>query len=211
MSIFNKYRDVNEPDMMFVPGIEAFCHDLNIHPEDSRMLILAWKMDATVMCRFTRTEFLLGFSALGVDTVPAMSYRLIVAAQEVRASSTSFAELYKWSFNFALDKETRQRCLPLDMAVALWRIVFAVHVDAPPALLELWLTFLVKHLRPYPIARDTWVYFLYFIVTIGGDLSTYSGDDAWPCLIDDFVEHLRYRQSQTVGSNTQKVKDSMFC
>jgi len=212
MSIFNKYQDVNEPDMMFAPGIKALCHDLNIHPENPRMLILAWKMDATVMCRFTRAEFLRGLSAMGVDTVPAMSCRLVVAAQEVRATFTSFTELYKWSFNFALDKEARQRCLPLDMAVAIWRIVFAVHTATPPPLLEPWLAFLEQRPMSFPITRDQWSYFLKFLFVIGDDLNKYSEDDAWPNVIDDFVEHLKYRQSQTVGSNTQRKEDeSMFC
>jgi len=156
MSIFDIYQDVNEPDVILDSGMEAFCQDNHIDPEDPQMLILAWKMGAAVMCRFIREEFLRGFTTLSVDTVPAMSCRLMVAAQEVRESSTSFSELYTWSYKFALDREAGQRNLPLGIAVPLWRIVFAAQAVTPPALLEPWLNFLAHRCVQSRVIRGTY-------------------------------------------------------
>jgi len=211
MSIFNKYEDEYEPGTIDGVGIEELCQDFNIHLQGPRVYILAWKMDAVMRFRFTRAEFLRGFSALGVDTVQTMSFRLMVASQELRASSTSFKEFYKWCFNFALDTEAGERSLPLDQAVSLWRTVFAVYTT-PPALLQPWLTFLMEQPSEYPIiARDTWSYFLKFVVAIGDDSNKHNDNDAWPNVIDDFVEHLRYRQSKTIGSNSQSKVEPMIC
>ena len=38
------------------------------------------------------------------------------------------------------------------------------------------------------IPRDTWNMFLNFVTSVGTDLSLYDDTEAWPSLLDDFVE-----------------------
>lgn len=45
-------------------GIEAFCKDLGVNPEDPVMLVLAYKMDAKQMGYFTRKEWNKGLQDL---------------------------------------------------------------------------------------------------------------------------------------------------
>lgn len=51
---------------MFVgpEGIERFCKDLGVEPENIAMLVIAWKMDAKRMGFFAKEEWLKGFSDL---------------------------------------------------------------------------------------------------------------------------------------------------
>jgi len=199
-SMFDTYRDIDEADVILAIGIEKLCQDLHVDPEDHRILILAWKTNASTMCRFTREEFVRGCSALCVDSMSSMSSRLLEAVEEVRSSSERFEELYRWSFSFALDKDAGQRNLPVDMAIAMWRVVFAVRASTPLAILEPWLSFLEdRHPRALrSIPRDTWDMFLRFVISVGYDLTNYSEEEAWPCLFDDFVEHENDKRNQNL-------------
>lgn len=45
-------------------GIEKFCKDLGVDPENVALLVLAWKMGAKQMGYFTLQEWLLGLTEL---------------------------------------------------------------------------------------------------------------------------------------------------
>jgi hypothetical protein len=48
-SLFEKYRDKdfnNQEDAILTQGVEALCKDLELRPDDFRVLILAWKCNA---------------------------------------------------------------------------------------------------------------------------------------------------------------------
>ena len=48
-SLFEKYRDkdpCNSEDAILTSGIEALCKDLELRPDDFKILILAWKCNA---------------------------------------------------------------------------------------------------------------------------------------------------------------------
>lgn len=45
-------------------GMEKFCMDIGVDPEDLVMLVLAWKMNAKSMGYFTSTEWLKGLTEL---------------------------------------------------------------------------------------------------------------------------------------------------
>lgn len=45
-------------------GMEKFCEDIGVEPENVAMLVLAWKMNARRMGYFTLSEWLKGLSEL---------------------------------------------------------------------------------------------------------------------------------------------------
>lgn len=57
---------------MGAEGIQRLCKDLDVRPEDFKMLLLAWKFGAEQMCRFSRQEFFQGMKELGTDTLPGI-------------------------------------------------------------------------------------------------------------------------------------------
>jgi len=92
--LFDLYKDVTE-DLILIDGIERLCSDLQMSPEEFRILILAWKCDAHQMCRFTRTEFTNGCCALQVDTVSLMKNKLSDVANDLNYNVEEFKSLYR--------------------------------------------------------------------------------------------------------------------
>jgi len=191
----------SDEDCIRADGIERLCADLNLHPEEYRVLILAWNLRASTMCCFTRAEFVTGCQRLGADSLAGISTALPGMLEEVRSSRSEFKDMYRWSYRFALDSDTGQRTLPIEVAITLWQLVFT---ESRPLLLDQWLQFLVA---PLPhgggalrgITRDTWDMFVNFVEVVGGaseSLAAYDDTEAWPSLFDDFVEWMTADQLQ---------------
>ena len=199
--MFEQYKNPEE-DAILAEGVEQFCKDLNVRPEEFRVLVLAWKFNAETMCRFTRTEFIAGCKSLKADSIKGIQSKFNDMLKEVRAPDT-FKEFYRWTYKFGLDYDQGQRTLPTDIAIGLWQLVFT---QQPPAILGRWLAFLDSHPEIKGIPRDTWDMFLHFVEQVGSDLSNYDDTEAWPSLLDDFVEHENDRQNQ----NVEKPRDEMW-
>lgn len=83
------------------------------------------------------------------------------------------------------------------MAISLWRLVFTVHT---PEVLGPWLAYLAANpnqIRGIP--KDTWNMFLNFAETC--DIYSYSDEDAWPSVFDDFVEYENDRRKNGGGED----------
>jgi len=53
-SLFEKYRDgSNSEDVISAVGVETLCRDLELKPDEFKVLILAWKCNAEQVCLFT--------------------------------------------------------------------------------------------------------------------------------------------------------------
>lgn len=180
---FNKYRDEVE-DAILAEGMEKFCVDLGVDPTEYIVLVLAWKFEASQMCRFTREEFLNGCQKMRAHDARSLKERFPELIAEVREEK-NFKELYNFTFSFGLDHSAGQRTLPVDLAIPLWDLVFAQN---RPKILAWWFDFL-KTSDVRGISRDTWNMFLPFSSTVKTDFSNYDESEAWPSLFDDFVEH----------------------
>lgn len=189
-TLFEDYKDDLE-DAILSDGIERLCADLGYRPDDFAILVLAWRLDASQMCRFTKAEFIQGLQAMGADTIAGIRRRLEDQVAELRHGNASdqFKQLYRFTFVFGL--EPGFRIVSLDMAVILWRLVFSVHT---PAILERWLWFLEQHPNIRGVPKDTWNMFLNFAETV--DITAYDDTEAWPSLFDDFVEYETDRTNQ---------------
>ena len=193
MTMYEQYKD-SEDDFILAEGIEKFCLDLEVKPEEYVVLALAWKFQAETMCEFTKAEFVQGCKALKVDSIKGIQSKFPDLLAEV-AEKQAFKDMYRWAYKFGLDSVSGQRTLPTDMAISLWRLVFSQ--DEPPVLYR-WLEFLEKHTSIRGIPKDTWDMFLNFTEQIGDDLSNYDDTEAWPSLLDDFVEFENDRHNQNV-------------
>ena len=191
-SLFAKYKDPVE-DAILSEGVEALCLDLELKPEDFRVLVLAWRCNVDQMCRFTRTEFVTGCRALKADTLRAIQQRLPEHVAEMKAKPELFKDLYRFTFRFGL--EPGQKVLPVEMAVSLWVLVFSQQ-EVP--LLHRWVSFLKAHPQVRGIPRDTWNMFLNLVEAVGSDLSLYDDTEAWPSLFDDFFEYENDKANQNV-------------
>lgn len=185
-AMFHKYKDDGE-DSILEEGMEKFCQDLGFDPTEFVVLVLAWKFNASKMCRFTKKEFTDGCRLLKVDSVNGIRQTLNELEREVGNNREEFRELYRFTFGFGLDIDEGQRVLPTTMAMPLWKLLFG---ENSPTFMDKWYSFLeTKSVRAIP--RDTWNMFLHMVETIKEDFSNYDESEAWPSLFDDFVETQR--------------------
>ncbi|ALC42339.1 CG13322 [Drosophila busckii] len=184
--LFEQYKDPDEEDMILTEGIERLCNDLNYQPDEFAILVLAWCLDASQMCRFTKTEFIDGLHKMRADTIASIRLRLEQTIEMLKVDSEMFKQLYRFTFRFGLDPD--QRVLSLEMAIDLWKLVFTVQT---PDLFANWIDFLEKHPNIRRIPKDTWNMYLNF--TEQCDIENYDDTEAWPSLFDDFVEYEKNR------------------
>ena len=178
---FNQYKDSDE-DAILAEGMERFCNDLKVDPAEFIVLVLAWKFEASQMCRFTREEFINGCQKMKAHDAKSLQNRFPELLEDARGKK--FKDMYHFTFTFGLDHSTGQRSLPIDMAIPLWELVFT---QEKPVILDRWFRFLGEG-EVRGISRDTWNMFLPFCQSVAPDLSNYDESEAWPSLFDDFVE-----------------------
>lgn len=196
LALFEVYKDKDE-DYILADGVERFCMDLEVKPEEFTVLVLAWKFGAETMCEFSRTEFVQGCKSMKVDSIKGIQSKFPDLLAEVQ-DKHAFKDLYRWSYKFGLDTASGQRTLPTDMAISMWKLVFS---QREPPVLQRWLEFLEKHTSIRGIPKDTWDMFLNFVEQVGDDLSSYDDTEAWPSLLDDFVEFENDRHNQNVTTD----------
>ncbi|CAK1547189.1 unnamed protein product [Leptosia nina] len=201
--LFDHYKDSLE-DAILAEGIENLCNDLQLDPDNFKVLVLAWKLNASQMCRFTRAEFIQGLKNMKTDSIKGIQQKLSEIANTLDSDSEQFKDLYRFTFKFGLDVTSGQRILPSDIAIVLWRLVFT---NNEPPILDKWLAYLEKnpHIRGVP--KDTWNMFLNFCEFVGEDLSSYDDTEAWPSLFDDFVEFENDQMNQNISKNNVIIQD----
>jgi DCN1-like protein 1/2 len=133
--LFNKYRDVNDSLRITSDGVIKFLEDLQLSPESRLVLIIAWKFRAQTQCEFSRDEFINGFSHLGVDSLDKLKQKLPLLEVDLN-DMHKFKDFYHFTFNYA--KDSGQKGLDLEMAIAYWNIVLKDRFK----FLDLWCKFL---------------------------------------------------------------------
>ncbi|CAK8689555.1 DCN1-like protein 3 isoform X2 [Clavelina lepadiformis] len=199
--LFQVYCDDVNKKIILPDGVERFCLDLEVDPTEFIVLALAWKFKAATMCQFTKKEFVSGFLTLHCDSI----HSLKSSFKKLESDALSnFKDLYRFTFQFALDIEEGQRSLPCDIAIAMWDVVFS---RSHPLMLESWIKYLNEH-NVRGISRDTWNMFLYLTESLNDDLSNYNDNEAWPSLFDDFVEYKRAEIEKNNPETEEKENDS---
>ena len=178
---FARYAD-EEDDEVGVEGIEKLCADIGVDTQDAVVLALSWFMRAGEMCVYTKDEWVRGMARLGCSTVSEVKEQV----PHMRAALENwgfFLAVYRWSFAFA--KESDQKSLGKDEALGLWPIL----IGERWALLDAFVLFMGT-VRERVVSRDLWSELIEFMVqgNFGAVLEPYLENDAWPVLLDDFLE-----------------------
>ncbi|KAG2447128.1 hypothetical protein HYH02_007874 [Chlamydomonas schloesseri] len=192
-ALYRRYKEPGE-EHIGVDGVQRFCEDLGVEPADIVMLVISYHMGAAVMCEYSQEEFVSGLVKLGAETLARLRAKL----PELRASLAkpdTFRAVYAFAYDFS--REKGQKCVQLDSAVGMWRLLLESPHAGPNAwpLVEDWVGFLEARHANRAIAKDTWQQLLDFIRSVKPDFSNFDENSAWPYLLDEFVEHMREKRA----------------
>lgn len=81
-------------------GMEKFCQDIKVAPEDVSMLVLAYKMGAKKMGYFSQLEWMKGLTDLQCDTIPKIQNKLDFLYSLLNDPNT-FKLIYRYAYDFA--------------------------------------------------------------------------------------------------------------
>jgi DCN1-like protein 4/5 len=190
-ALFEKYKDPAD-DVIGPEGVEQLCADLKMDPSDRRVLLLAWKMGAQRMGFFTRQEFEQGMRLLRAKDMKSLATALDGVEDDVESDPDTFQNFYLFAFQFCLT-EPRQKIIDLDTAIQMLEVVMP---DEPH--LEQFTEFLRHQTEYKAINKDQWTSFWRFAQEVKPDCSDYDESQAWPLLLDNYVD---WRRKHLNGSS----------
>jgi DCN1-like protein 1/2 len=152
---FVKYK-ADGVEAVQADGVSRLCDDLGVDPGDVALLVLAYHFKAERMCEFSREEWLRGFTALGVDTVPKLA-ALMDTLRLSLADGETFRGVYAYAFGFGLDRGAKS--LVAETAQALWGLLLPGRWVGRPARPRLARARLMPRRHPQACA-DAWMAFV---------------------------------------------------
>ncbi|XP_033215182.1 DCN1-like protein 4 isoform X2 [Belonocnema kinseyi] len=183
---FREYTTPDDPDTLGPEGMEKFCEDIGVEPENVVMLVLAYKMNARQMGFFTMNEWLKGLSELHCDSINKVQHKL-ETLRNILNDPHTFKGIYRYAYDFARDKD--QRSMDMETARVMLQLLLGKHWP----LFSQFAQFLDQS-KYKVINKDQWCNILEFSRTISHDLSNYDLDGAWPVMLDEFVEWLKVQK-----------------
>ncbi|XP_057372428.1 DCN1-like protein 5 [Daphnia carinata] len=186
---FRQYSTPSNTDTIGPEGVEAFCRDLNVEPENIALLVLSWKMGAKQMGYFTLQEWLLGLTDLQCDSLVKLQGKLNYL-HSLLLDSSHFKSIYRYAFDFSKDKD--QRSLDIETAKAMLGLL----LGRQWSLLNSFFQFLDQS-RYRVLNKDQWCNVLEFSRAVDVDLKNYDVDGAWPVMLDEFVEWLKVNRGES--------------
>ncbi|XP_052795758.1 DCN1-like protein 5 [Mya arenaria] len=186
---FHEYTGPDE-DTLGPEGMEKFCEDIGVEPENIVMLSLAYKLDARSMGFFTLAEWLKGMTEIQCDCIAKIRQKLEYL-RSLLEDMVQFKNIYRYAFDFARDKD--QRSMDIDTAKAMLTLLLG----------KKWPLFTSFHQyldqsKYKVINKDQWCNILEFSRSIFPDLSNYDEDGAWPVMLDEFVDW--YKEQRQMSS-----------
>lgn len=97
---FREYTTPDDPDTLGPEGMEKFCEDISVEPENVVMLVLAYKMGARQMGFFTQCEWVKGLTDLQCDSIAKVQSKLDILRSILNDANT-FKGIYRYAYHFA--------------------------------------------------------------------------------------------------------------
>lgn len=97
---FREYTTPDDPDTLGPDGMEKFCEDIGVEPENVVMLVLAYRMQARQMGFFTQEEWLRGLGEMQCDSIQKLQIRLDYLRCLLNDQNV-FKAIYRYAYDFA--------------------------------------------------------------------------------------------------------------
>jgi len=180
---FGQYRGQGEDaNIIDQNGLWTFFKDLGLSPDDILTLALCWKCDCKNIGEITKDEFFAGLKSMKVTNKNDLKTYLPKLKNELN-TERSFKEFYSFLFDYAKGDNPQKKVIELDFAIALWEMTLKDKF----VLFDKWVKF-IKEEHKKPVSKDTWnLLFEFSKITV----EKYDSSEAWPVLIDEFVEYVK--------------------
>ncbi|KAI0241283.1 DCN1-like protein 4 [Lamellibrachia satsuma] len=195
---FHEYTGPDE-DVIGPEGMEKFCEDIGVEPENIVMLSLAWKLGANQMGFFTLAEWLKGMTDIQCDSISKIRRKLDYL-RSLLDDSVVFKNMYRYAYDFARERD--QRSMDIDTAKTMLALLLGKHWSLFSSFHQF-----LEQSKYKVINRDQWCNVLEFSRLIQPDLSNYDEDGAWPVMLDEFVDWYREqtKRPRSGGSDSAAV------
>lgn len=97
---FREYTTPDDHDTLGPEGMEKFCEDIGVEPENVVMLVLAYRMQARQMGFFSHEEWLRGLSEMQCDSIQKLQNRLDYLRCLLNDQNI-FKAIYRYAYDFA--------------------------------------------------------------------------------------------------------------
>lgn len=154
-----------------------------------QVLALAWKMGAARMGFFTQEEFRQGLRALQADSVEKLKKALPSLDMEL-GHPAAFRDFFRFAFKFCCT-EPRQKTLDIETTVQMLNLI----LEARPHIAGI-CEYLQEQTEYKRVTLDQWEGFHRFSEDIDPECANYDEAQAWPLLLDNFVEWLQETQGK---------------
>ena len=175
-------------------GLERLCKDLEMEPNDQRILLFIFFCGRDCkMGLLTLQQFKAGCRALGTNVDSLKKLKAAIHALTITLDDQKFPDFHDFAFSFAC-VENKQTKLAIDDTCTMLRVVFGSGFSSSYHVERL-LEFLPEQEETH-VTRDQWNGFLRFVFEVAHDLCNLVEDDAWPTLLDSYVDWLRVQPAK---------------
>ncbi|KAJ2753192.1 DCN1-like protein 5 [Coemansia nantahalensis] len=184
---FVKYQDMDRSDgkdVITPGGFERLCEELGYDMEAVEPMVLLWKLNAVELGTVELGGWVSGLQEMGVTDVDGLRDAVGATVASFDSKPALFKAFYRRVYDYLL--VGKQRMVSAEYVVAVLPVV-----ARKTWVMEKFVAFLeARGDRVKAINRDQWQSLLELSRSLQPDLANYSKDDAWPSLLDDFVDWL---------------------
>jgi len=164
---------------------------MSVDPDGRLALIFAWICGCKELGVIQQNEFNEGMKKLGYD-----NQGLTKVSQELKKKETAlmketalsknadWKDFYLWGFNICREGPDK-RGIEKAMAVCMLKLILG---EKKPHVSQ-FCSYIEQDENVRVISQDFWTCFCEFSNTVSDDLKNYDEEEAWPCLIDQYVAH----------------------
>lgn len=156
------------------------------------MLILAYEIKAEAMGIFKKDEFIEGLKKLGVDSTKKITLCLDELMNNLKQHSY-LKNLFSYAYKFVC-KGTNSRIITLDLAIEIIQMLLNGNCHTKDFCK--YLNYLMENDSQKGLNFDQWIMYFEFATSVSSDFKGYDPNDAWPLIIDEYVEFVKEEQSK---------------
>ncbi|KAJ2021027.1 DCN1-like protein 5 [Coemansia sp. RSA 376] len=183
---FREYQDYNRDDGRQVIGLEGFqrlCDALKCDMEGLEPMVLSWKLGADELGTVELETWDSKICEMGVTDNAALKKAIDTTVAKFKTDFASYRSFYRKMFDY-LKTTPNQKLVPVENVKETLALITNQHW-----LFMRFIEFLNAQGKAVPsLTRDQWNLLLELSKSVDPKFSTYSKEEAWPSLFDDFYD-----------------------